>query len=46
MLLVKRKQLPDFTPKNPRFQMVIQAWQRMPLPVTRLLGPALIRLVP
>jgi len=46
MLLVKRKNLPDFTPKNPRFQMVIRAWQKMPLPLTRLLGPALIRLVP
>jgi hypothetical protein len=46
MLLVKRTNLPDFTPKNPRFQFAIKAWQRLPLPVTRILGPALIRLVP
>ncbi len=46
MLLLKRQELPDFTPKNPRFQFAIRVWQRLPLPVTRLLGPALIRLVP
>jgi FemAB-related protein (PEP-CTERM system-associated) len=46
MRLVRRRTLPDFTPRNPRFQRAIQAWRHMPLPVTRLLGPALIRMVP
>jgi len=46
MLLVKRKNLPDFTPKNPRFQFAIRAWQHVPMPVARLLGPLFIRLVP
>jgi FemAB-related protein (PEP-CTERM system-associated) len=46
MQLVKRKTLPDFTPKNPRFRRAIELWKKVPLPVTRLLGPALVRLVP
>jgi len=46
MLLVKRKQLPDYTPKNPRLQFAIKLWQHVPLPVTRLIGPAFLRLVP
>lgn len=46
MLLVRRKQLPNFSPANPKFRAFIQLWQRVPLPVTRLIGPLLIRLVP
>jgi FemAB-related protein (PEP-CTERM system-associated) len=46
ILLVKRKALPDFTPKNPKFQKAIKFWQKMPLPLTRAIGPLLIRLVP
>ena len=46
MLLGKRKELPNFTPKNPRFQKAIHLWQKVPLPVTRAIGPMIIRLVP
>lgn len=46
MLLVKRKELPNFSPTNPKFQLAIRVWQRLPLPVTRMLGPQLVRLFP
>ncbi len=46
VLLVKRKDLPNFSPLNPRFQTAIKVWQNLPLPLTRLLGPRLIRLFP
>jgi FemAB-related protein (PEP-CTERM system-associated) len=46
VLLVKRKSLPNFNPNNPRFQLAIKIWQRLPLPVTRALGPELLRLIP
>jgi FemAB-related protein (PEP-CTERM system-associated) len=46
MLLVKRASLPDFSPKNRKYQRVIQLWQKMPLSLTRAVGPYLIRLVP
>jgi len=46
VLLVKGKQLPNFSPNNPRFAAAIRLWQRLPLAVTRRLGPYLIRLTP
>ena len=46
VILVRRKQLPNFSPNNPKFSLAIRAWQKMPLPLTRWIGPALIRLVP
>jgi len=46
MLLAGGGAPPDFTPKNPRLQWALRAWQRVPLPLARLIGPALIRFVP
>lgn len=46
VMLVKRKDPPNFSPKNPKFELAIQAWQRLPLGLTRILGPHLIRLFP
>lgn len=46
MLLVRRKQLPNFSPANPLFDLPMKIWSRLPLGVTRILGPHLIKLVP
>jgi FemAB-related protein (PEP-CTERM system-associated) len=46
LMLIKRKQIPNYTPTNPVFQLPILCWQRLPLSVTRILGPLLVRLVP
>ena len=46
VVLVKRKELPNFSPANPRFRLAIKVWQRVPLAVTRVVGPQLIRLFP
>jgi Acetyltransferase (GNAT) domain len=35
--------LPDLTPTNPEFSRVQDAWSRLPLGVTKRLGPLLIR---
>ena len=35
--------LPDMGPTNPKFQLAIEVWKRLPLPVTRILGQALYR---
>lgn len=37
--LVKAKAMPDVSPSNPKYRLFIDAWQRLPLPVTRMLGP-------
>jgi hypothetical protein len=33
-------------PENPRYQRFIRLWQRLPLWLTRLLGPAIVRGIP
>lgn len=40
--LRKLKDIPNLDPRNPRYRMQIALWQRMPLFVTRALGPRLI----
>lgn len=46
VLLVNRKTLPNYTPANPRYQLPIKLWRHLPLPLTKAIGPALVRLVP
>lgn len=46
VLLIKRKELPNFSPTNPKFDLAIRLWRRIPLPLTRIIGPWLIRLFP
>lgn len=46
ILLVNRKEVPNYSPQNPKFQLAIKIWQRLPLAVTRALGPQLIKLFP
>ncbi|ROO33073.1 FemAB family XrtA/PEP-CTERM system-associated protein [Salinisphaera orenii] len=41
--LVEADSLPDLSPANPRYQRVIRAWQKLPIPVTRVIGPLLSR---
>jgi len=33
-------------PDNPRYQRRIRIWQRLPLWLTRLIGPAIVRGIP
>jgi FemAB-related protein (PEP-CTERM system-associated) len=46
MLLVGCKELPHYSPNNPKFNFAIQLWKRVPMPIARAIGPRLIRLVP
>ena len=46
IILVRRKNLPNFSPANPRFDLAVRLWRCLPLAVTRVLGPRLIRLFP
>jgi FemAB-related protein (PEP-CTERM system-associated) len=38
--------LPDLNPDNRRFAVAIRMWQRLPLGVTRLIGPPIVRYLP
>jgi FemAB-related protein (PEP-CTERM system-associated) len=41
--LVKAKEMPNLSPTNPKYHLFIETWKRLPLSVTRLLGPMLSR---
>jgi FemAB-related protein (PEP-CTERM system-associated) len=41
--LVQRDTLPNISPNNPRYRLLIQAWRRLPLAVANRLGPILAR---
>lgn len=38
--------LPEVNTKNPKYRFAIQAWQRLPLMITNLLGPHIVRCIP
>ena len=38
--------LPQLNPKNPKFDLAIRAWQRLPLSVATALGPQIVRNIP
>jgi FemAB-related protein (PEP-CTERM system-associated) len=41
--LVKARAMPDLSPSNARYRMLIETWKRMPLALTRVLGPMIAR---
>jgi len=41
--LVKRKEMPNLSPTNPRFGKAIELWRRLPLKLTQLVGPPLAK---
>lgn len=41
--LVKATQVPDINPLNPRYQPLIKLWQRMPLSLSRVIGPMIAK---
>lgn len=43
---VVRGALPDQSPKNPKFRLAIQAWQKLPVRVANVIGPRIVRSIP
>jgi len=41
--LVKAREMPDISPMNPKYRLFINAWKRLPLPMTRIIGPLIAR---
>jgi serine/alanine adding enzyme len=44
--LVKKKELPDLSPHSSKFSLAIRIWRRLPLRVTTLAGPRIMRMIP
>ena len=41
--LVKAKEMPNLSPTNARYARLIEAWRRLPVSVTRMIGPPIAR---
>ncbi|HXK57168.1 MAG: FemAB family PEP-CTERM system-associated protein [Gammaproteobacteria bacterium] len=41
--LVKSDSIPEINPMNPKYQLFIKAWKKLPLPVANAIGPMLAR---
>tara|TARA_R110002110_G_scaffold76898_2_gene202297 strand:+ start:7533 stop:8564 length:1032 start_codon:yes stop_codon:yes gene_type:complete len=41
--LVRADSVPDVNPTNPKYRLLVNTWQRLPLPLANLLGPPLAR---
>ncbi len=41
--LIQAGAVPEINPLNPKYQLFIKAWQKLPLPVSKLIGPWLAR---
>ena len=44
--LVRRKTVPNFSPVNPKFEMATRIWRKLPLGLTKHLGPRVVRWFP
>lgn len=38
--------MPDISPDNPRYRMLVRTWQKLPVRLTRLIGPSIVRNIP
>jgi serine/alanine adding enzyme len=38
--------LPELNPKNPKYQMAIKIWKKLPVAVTKLIGPRIVKNLP
>jgi FemAB-related protein (PEP-CTERM system-associated) len=38
--------LPQLNPKNPKYQMAIKIWKKLPVAVTKIIGPAIVKNLP
>lgn len=45
-LLPEGASLPELNTKNPKFEMAIRMWQKLPLPLTRIIGPHIVKNIP
>jgi FemAB-related protein (PEP-CTERM system-associated) len=43
---IRTDNVPDLNPTNPKFRLMIEVWKRLPLGLTKLIGPKIVRNFP
>lgn len=46
LYLVRASQMPNLNPTNPKFNLMIETWKHLPLWLTKLIGPKIVRNFP
>ncbi len=44
--LLRQHEIPNVSPSNPRFHLAVETWKRLPVGLTKVLGPGLSRYLP
>lgn len=44
--LIRKAELPDVSPMNPKFRVATKIWKKLPLGITRAIGPRMVRWFP
>lgn len=44
--LVRAKEMPNLNPTNPKYELMINLWKRLPLSVTKVIGPMIVKNLP
>lgn len=44
--LMAQRELPNVSPANPKYHLAISLWQKLPLSLTRRVGPMIVRTIP
>jgi serine/alanine adding enzyme len=45
-VLLRDRELPNLSPSNPKYRAAINLWTRLPVAVTRIVGPHIVRSIP
>jgi hypothetical protein len=40
---VRRQELPEINPLNPKYRLMVDSWKKLPLPVANTVGPLIAR---
>jgi len=44
--LYKAKEIPNLSPANPKFEIFIKTWKKMPFVLTKIVGPGIVKYLP
>lgn len=44
--LVRQQEMPNLNPTNPKFELMIKLWKQLPLGVTKMVGPMIVKNLP
>jgi hypothetical protein len=44
--MTKEGPMPEINPRNPKYRFAIEIWKKLPVPITRVFGPRIVRNLP